>query len=91
MRNVPTGPIQKGNPGIYWNSKSGPYYAYDGKSDYATPMWNPAEKIPISYLKKVHKLNSREVRRYIESCKNGIGSLRCQIRWMEKYLSSLYQ
>lgn len=92
-RRKPVKEIKKGEPGIYWNSIGGQYYAYDGKSDYAISMLRD-EKMPIisikfsdNYFKSIYKLTPKEVAMHIENMKRGISSIRAQIGWLEKHLS----
>jgi len=84
------GPIRKGKPGIYWDARSGPYYAYDGVSDYAVYIFDTDHKVPITSLKRVYRLTRKEVEVHIADHKKGIRQIRAQIRCLEKNLV-LYQ
>lgn len=88
----PVRAIEKGKPGIYWNSRGGQYYAYNGKSGYAMCMFSD-EKIPINSIKcsgnydRIYRLTPKEVAMHIEILERDIPSIRFQIGWLEKHLS----
>ncbi len=88
----PVKAIERGKSGIYWDSRGGQHYFYDGKSDYVTPMFSD-EKIPLisPYLKsrysRIYKLTSREVAMHIAILRRGIPQIRAEIGWLEEHLS----
>lgn len=92
----PVEAIEKRKQGIYWNSCGGQLYAFNGKSDYVMPMFSD-EKIPLTspYLKprygRLYRLTPKEVGMHIKILERGIPSIRFQIGWLEKNLSSMYK
>jgi len=84
------GPIKKGECGIYWDSRSGPYYGYDGESDYAFFLFFPNHKVPISSLKRVYRLTRKEVELHIADYERGIRQIRAEKNCLERNLNLLY-